>query len=660
MKLSKKILSVLLAILMAATMASAAFAGVLKTDSYKTVETLIASDSLAEVAGELITSINDVKTHIAGTVLRLVFTFVKNDDLSAIIGDRNVSQFTDDEAAAVLIKWTDKLLKDNTKSLTENDTYNTVVNAIRIATFGRAKIDLSTTKKALNTVYTLGGMKAVLNLLGDAKDLNVSALKGVESKSDLDTLYAVIQFLKDNIKIIKKAVRGKIDLGIGALNDAIKDPMEGMKNLPLFLKSYIYLLIDGHAAAGEFNADQAKAKGDWGNSAYADYSADQMLAAALIRLMNDNEEVVSKEDTDAALTLSFYDLLTTYAPGIFNKYAIPAINDNLPGFIQSISVTKEIKAVFKAEIPAVTEETIADLLEEAKTTGILGQVNNVLVRLADLIMEPAACAKLGLVAGGNENLNANLDKLCRLILPLMANKTVSDNLGFDFTEFTAANIKGMDLPQMAVAVLKLFFGYWFDNNPNYDPAVVDAAKSPEQLAVLAVYYTATHTGWLNLDYDFTPFVDRIFADGKLQEFDRDTANDLMAGMGIGIGYGALKYNAATVNYFDNLAEAAGGEEYLLGDIDKNGEISSADARLALRGAVGLENYEPGTIDFLLADADKDNELKASDARLILRCAVGLEEFEETVKTGSDPTWQDYADDISDWALNYVKGMPAII
>ena len=41
-------------------------------------------------------------------------------------------------------------------------------------------IDLSNTKNALATVYSLGGMKVVLNLLGDAKDLNVSKLKDIK------------------------------------------------------------------------------------------------------------------------------------------------------------------------------------------------------------------------------------------------------------------------------------------------------------------------------------------------------------------------------------------------------------------------------------------------------------------------------------------------
>ena len=61
-----------------------------------------------------------------------------------------------------------------------------------------------------------------------------------------------------------------------------------------------------------------------------------------------------------------------------------------------------------------------------------------------------------------------------------------------------------------------------------------------------------------------------------------------------------------------------------GDVDADGKVTASDARLALRFAVGLENYAPGSAQFLACDVDKDKQVTASDARLILRAAVGLE------------------------------------
>ena len=62
---------------------------------------------------------------------------------------------------------------------------------------------------------------------------------------------------------------------------------------------------------------------------------------------------------------------------------------------------------------------------------------------------------------------------------------------------------------------------------------------------------------------------------------------------------------------------------LLGDVDFDGSVTSADARLALRRAVGLESFENGSRTFIAADMDLDGEVTAEDARLILRNAVGL-------------------------------------
>ncbi len=68
--------------------------------------------------------------------------------------------------------------------------------------------------------------------------------------------------------------------------------------------------------------------------------------------------------------------------------------------------------------------------------------------------------------------------------------------------------------------------------------------------------------------------------------------------------------------------SANAANVMRGDVDKDEKISPADARLALRGAVGLEEL---TADFLLrADVDADGTVTPADARTILRTAVGLD------------------------------------
>ena len=66
-------------------------------------------------------------------------------------------------------------------------------------------------------------------------------------------------------------------------------------------------------------------------------------------------------------------------------------------------------------------------------------------------------------------------------------------------------------------------------------------------------------------------------------------------------------------------------EFLFGDVDNSGDVTAADARLALRRAVELENYAPGSREFIACDVDKDDAVTAADARLILRAAVELED-----------------------------------
>lgn len=58
-----------------------------------------------------------------------------------------------------------------------------------------------------------------------------------------------------------------------------------------------------------------------------------------------------------------------------------------------------------------------------------------------------------------------------------------------------------------------------------------------------------------------------------------------------------------------------------GDVDRDGNVSAADARAALRMAVGLE--VPTKEIRVIADVDNSGDIGAEDARLILRYSVGL-------------------------------------
>lgn len=65
-------------------------------------------------------------------------------------------------------------------------------------------------------------------------------------------------------------------------------------------------------------------------------------------------------------------------------------------------------------------------------------------------------------------------------------------------------------------------------------------------------------------------------------------------------------------------------ETRIGDVNLDGVIRAADARLALRAAAKLEDLS--TEAFLAADVDFDKKVSAKDARKILRVSAGLEKF----------------------------------
>ena len=62
-----------------------------------------------------------------------------------------------------------------------------------------------------------------------------------------------------------------------------------------------------------------------------------------------------------------------------------------------------------------------------------------------------------------------------------------------------------------------------------------------------------------------------------------------------------------------------------GDVDGDHAKTAEDARLALRQAIGLEDYTPDSREFRAADIDGDGEVTADEARTILRVAIELDD-----------------------------------
>ena len=89
----------------------------------------------------------------------------------------------------------------------------------------------------------------------------------------------------------------------------------------------------------------------------------------------------------------------------------------------------------------------------------------------------------------------------------------------------------------------------------------------------------------------------------------------------------LRKTCSVCGYFEDelIPKEPGSDKTAPGDVNGDGEVTTADARLALRQAVGLEKYAQGSPAFKACDVNGDGRIGTDDARFILRHAVGLED-----------------------------------
>lgn len=503
MKTSKKIISVILAVIMVIGTASTAFAGAI--DTTKSVDKLIEQENIANVAEYLLKSINNRKDDITGTVLRLAFLFLKNEDLNAFIAGRDVTQLSDEQNAEILVKWLNKVLQDNTTAITEAKWYGLAKAA---CVFLGIKLDLSNIDGAIRTLHDACEKCANPGLIGVAIDfadlgkLNGKALDGVSiaKKGNLGVVKALINWVSDNTYVIKRLIMSQ--LNAGSLNDTIKINDINAKVKEFIGKDVIldkmYRLVYGGAKDGDF-----------ATSMYKDYTADQLLAAGFIKMMKcidatNPANKIEKSECDEALSMSVYRLIAKYGPVFLENYKfkkdgktiIEKLNSVFKGLIDALMKEEAVDAETKARFD-FKEFTNADfnaLFENLENDGILNQFNNICCLVAKKILSAAAYNELGLTTGGNEYLNENLTKICRYTLPAIAK--VGTIGGIDFTAFNADAVNNMSLAEMGAAVLKLFFPTWFKENIATATDAVNNAKTIDQLAVIAAKLALTTEKWM--------------------------------------------------------------------------------------------------------------------------------------------------------------------
>ncbi len=567
MKKSNKVIALILAMMLAfSSLPLIASASAIK-DEVKTVESLIQPESLADLVNWLLASINNRKEEITGTVLRLVFMFMDDESLKAKIGETDLMTATDEQLAKILVDWLNANLPEWTKDLPQD-----ILDTVKVLTLGRISINLKTVDGVVSSLYSL----ANTNLFGDISDLKEDALKNVSvSKSgNLGVVHALLQFLADNPQFFQKTLKGQLNLG--GLNDIVKSFFD----INAEIKKYISpeairkMLID----AVELDYET-----------YKNYSADEIVAVAFLQLLT-GAETVSQNDAKAVMELSIYGFLNKYAKDIYTNLLLGPLNNDVRTLL-----VENVKPLDDAYNNILDEVFNWDYVFEANTFNefftleqgnLVEQLNNAVIALLKVILTDKAFADLNLTKGGNENIEENLAKAFRYILPKLGQLDLG---GVSLAAFTTETVKNMSAEEMAVGVLKLFFPGWF----KLDAAKIaetNKAKTLEQLAVLAAKYAVTNKEWVPMDIKAASMA------ANVDTLADDACLDIVFEIGMETAAKALKYNASTT-YFTLPEDTAAwtGTDYLDQIVDW--------ALNFVKGIPAVADIIPAQIDTLDEGAD---------------------------------------------------------
>ncbi len=215
MKKTNKIIAVILAVILSFSSVPLIASASAVDDKVQTVEDLIQPSNLGSLVSWLLKSINTRKGIITGTVLRLAFMLIEDEGLKTAIGNTNVVEATDSALADILVKYLDTNLPTWTKSITEQSWWSTVTS---VAGLIGINVDISNTRSAVITISKACAIlhNSFLFNFGDLENLSDTAIKNINSSSSsIDIIKAVLTWLADNgtIHVIKQALKGELNLG---------------------------------------------------------------------------------------------------------------------------------------------------------------------------------------------------------------------------------------------------------------------------------------------------------------------------------------------------------------------------------------------------------------------------------------------------------------
>ena len=260
-------------------------------------------------------------------------------------------------------------------------------------------LDATSINNALNSVYTIGKKKAILNLAGDAKHLKVDMLKDRRrgSHPDVDVIKSVLEFLgqDDNRNIIKKVVVGGLGnrkrpggLGLGVADSFVKIDL----NVEVMLREMIWGLAYPNT---EYNSSN---------------NIDSMLQVIIQNALAGVKEIPEsvRNLVDLNSTKSTYDFIEDLLQTAYNDIAVPMLNDQTMKWLgQEIDkdTTGTLAGLFNRDFRVSAYTVPADSTLVAELNNIAGGIVNGLLKNYN-----------GWVSGDNSKLTDNVVAVARYIL----------------------------------------------------------------------------------------------------------------------------------------------------------------------------------------------------------------------------------------------------
>ena len=260
-------------------------------------------------------------------------------------------------------------------------------------------LDATSINNALNSVYTIGNKKAILNLAGDAKHLKVGMLKDRRrgSHPDVDVIKSLLEFLgnDDNRNIIKKVVVGGLGnrkrpggLGLGVADSFVKIDL----NVEVMLRQLIWGLAYPNT---EYNSSN---------------NIDSMLQVIIQNALAGVKEIPEsvRNLVDLNSTKSTYDFIEDLLQTAYNDIAVPMLNDQTMKWLgQEIDkdTTGTLAGLFNRDFRVSAYTVPADSTLVAELNNIAGGIVNGLLKNYN-----------GWVSGDNSKLTDNVVAVARYIL----------------------------------------------------------------------------------------------------------------------------------------------------------------------------------------------------------------------------------------------------